>query len=72
MDVMSLIDVKTLLLVLTAYACIHFSLYYVFITVLLGAEGIILALLGNTLLLISFSYYVYITFLGYDSKYHLT
>ena len=69
---MSLIDVKTLTLVLTAYACIHVSLYYVFITVLLGAEGIILTLLGNTLLLISFSYYVYITFLGYDSKYYLT
>jgi len=37
------------------------------IYVLLASDGIILTLVGNTLLLISFSYYVYITFLGYDS-----
>lgn len=36
---------------------------------LLASDGIILTLVGNTLLLISFSYYVYITFLGYDSKF---
>lgn len=40
-------------------------LYFV---VVLGAHGIILTLIGNTLLFVSFSYYVYITFLGYDSK----
>ncbi|XP_067950058.1 protein unc-50 homolog isoform X2 [Watersipora subatra] len=37
------------------------------IYVVLGSEGVILTILGNTLLLISFSYYFYITFLGYDS-----
>ncbi|KAF6017597.1 UNC50 [Bugula neritina] len=35
--------------------------------VLLGTGGLISRCIGNTLLLISFSYYVYITFLGYDS-----
>ncbi|KAF6024444.1 UNC50 [Bugula neritina] len=50
------------------------ELYYMVCTrigailyVLLGTGGLISRCIGNTLLLISFSYYVYITFLGYDS-----